>query len=61
MLFFHALYRLVKNGRARGKFRMLMQSKCYKKGHAEPLTFRAKVHALNQCQKTSVCSGGLET
>ena len=33
---------------------MLMQSRCDKQGHAEPLTFRAKVHALNQIQKTTV-------
>ena len=30
-----------------------MQSRCDKKGHAEPLTFRAKVHALNQFQTTT--------
>ena len=29
-------------------------SRCGKQGHAEPLTFRAKVHALNQIQKTTV-------
>ena len=29
-------------------------SRCGKQGHAEPLTFRAKFHALNQFQKTTV-------
>ena len=37
-----------------------LRRRCDKKGHAEPLALRAKLHALKHFQRTTVCSNRLQ-